>query len=180
MMKYCTCSLLTLRRFISVLSLLGLTPVYAWAEAPLGNFQDWGAFTARENGKLVCYIGAEPKTSRGKYKKRGQTFLLVTHRPKENSKRNRFNVVSLRAGYTYKKASAVKILIGKSTFKLFTTKEWAFAENAKLDKELITAMKRGSTLTVKGISSRGTKTTDTYSLKGFTAAHKAINKACRA
>ena len=100
--------------------------------------------------------------------------------PKEKSKRNRFNVVSLRAGYTFKKASAVKILIRKSTFKLFTTKEWAFAENAKLDKKLITAMKRGVTLTVKGISSRGTKTTDTYSLKGFTAAYKAINKACRA
>ena len=74
----------------------------------------------------------------------------------------------------------VKMSIGESTFKLFTTKEWAFAENAKLDERLITAMKRGSTLTVKGVSSRGTKTTDIYSLKGFTAAYKAINKACRA
>tara|TARA_Y100001968_G_scaffold251881_1_gene237183 strand:- start:3724 stop:4266 length:543 start_codon:yes stop_codon:yes gene_type:complete len=180
MIKYYICTLLTLRRCISVLILLGLSPVCAWAETPLGNFQDWGAFTAREDGKLVCYIGAEPITSRGKYKKRGQTFLLVTHRPKENNKRNRFNVVSLRAGYTYKKASMVKMSIGESTFKLFTTKEWAFAENAKLDERLITAMKRGSTLTVKGVSSRGTKTTDIYSLKGFTAAYKAINKACRA
>ena len=179
MIKYYISNLLTLCRCISVLILLGLTPVCAWAETSLGNFQDWGAFTAKENGKLVCYIGAEPTTSRGKYKKRGQTFLLVTHRPKEKSKRNQFNVVSLRAGYTYKKASAVKMLIGESTFKLFTTKEWACAENAKLDKRLVTAMKRGSTLTVKGVSSRGTETTDTYSLKGFTAAYKAINKACR-
>ena len=180
MIKYYIGNPATLRHWISGLILLGLTPVCAWAEASLGDFQEWSAFTAKENGKLVCYIVAEPKTSRGKYKKRGQTFLLVTHRPKENSKRNRFNVVSLRAGYTYKKASAVEMLIGEATFKLFTTKEWAFAENAKLDERLVAAMKRGSTLTVKGISSRGTKTTDTYSLKGFTAAYKAINKACRA
>ena len=30
----------------------------------------------------------------------------------------------------------------------------------------------------QGTSSRGTQTTDTYSLKGFTAAYKAINTAC--
>jgi hypothetical protein len=31
---------------------------------------------------------------------------------------------------------------------------------------------------VKGTSSRGTLTTDTYSLSGFTAAFNAISKAC--
>ena len=34
-------------------------------------------------------------------------------------------------------------------------------------------------MTVKGISGRGTKTTDTYSLKGFTAAYRTIGKACK-
>ena len=179
MIKYNIYNSLILRRCIIGLILLGLSPVCAWAETQLGIFQDWGAFAAKEDGKPVCYIGAEPITSQGKYKKRGQTFLLVTHRPKESNKRNRFNVVSLRAGYTYKKASTVKMLIGRSTFKLFTTKQWAFAENAKLDQKVIKAMQRGSTLIVDGISSRGTETKDTYSLKGFTAAYKAINKACR-
>jgi hypothetical protein len=32
---------------------------------------------------------------------------------------------------------------------------------------------------IKGISSRGTKTTDTYSLRGVSAAWKAINIACK-
>jgi hypothetical protein len=31
---------------------------------------------------------------------------------------------------------------------------------------------------VHGVSSRGTKTTDTYALAGFTAALNAINQAC--
>jgi hypothetical protein len=34
-------------------------------------------------------------------------------------------------------------------------------------------------MVVVGISSRGTKTTDTYSLSGFTAMKKRIDMACR-
>jgi hypothetical protein len=35
-------------------------------------------------------------------------------------------------------------------------------------------------MTVEGISSRGTKTTDVFSLSGFTAAYNAITRACKA
>ena len=41
------------------------------------------------------------------------------------------------------------------------------------------AMKGGKAMVVKGTSSRGTLTTDTYSLAGFTAAYAAIGKACK-
>ena len=152
-----------------------LYPIQAPAEILLGNYNDWDAFTEKENGSLVCYMGAVPKKSSGKYKKRGQTFLLITHRPRENSA----NVVSLRPGYTYKRGSTVEMVIGKSTFKLFTVKKWAVAENANIDKNLVQAMIQGRSLTVVGISTRGTRTTDTYSLRGFTAAYKAIGKACK-
>ena len=36
----------------------------------------------------------------------------------------------------------------------------------------------GSGMIVRGVSSRGTETTDTYSLNGFTRAHNAIGQAC--
>ena len=39
-------------------------------------------------------------------------------------------------------------------------------------------MKSGKQLIVRGTSSRGTATTDTYSLAGFTAALAASDKAC--
>jgi hypothetical protein len=42
----------------------------------------------------------------------------------------------------------------------------------------VAALKKGSKLVVHGTSSRGTKTTDTYSLSGVTAAMDAIDKAC--
>ena len=49
----------------------------------------------------MCYIGSEPKKSRGKYKKRGGIYVLVTHRPAEKST----HVISIKAGYTYKETS---------------------------------------------------------------------------
>ena len=44
---------------------------------------------------------------------------------------------------------------------------------------MVRAMRVGKKLVIQGVSSRGTKTKDSYSLFGFTAAHNAINKACR-
>ena len=40
-------------------------------------------------------------------------------------------------------------------------------------------MRGGSQITVEGISSRGTKTTDVFSLSGFSAAHNMISSACK-
>ena len=160
---------------VPLLCILAGIDAPALAELSLGKHADWEAFKARENGELVCYMGAVPIKSRGKYTKRGRTFLLITHRPAEKSK----NVISLQAGYTFKKTSQVDLIIGKLKFKLFTDEQWAFASNAATDNELVESMIRGAALIVRGISSRGTKTTDTYSLKGFTAAYKAIGKACK-
>jgi hypothetical protein len=41
-------------------------------------------------------------------------------------------------------------------------------------------MKRGNELVFKGTSARGTLTTDSYSLRGVTAAMKALDAACPA
>lgn len=51
---------------------------------------------------------------------------------------------------------------------------------ASMDDEagFVAALKKGSKLVVHGTSSRGTKTTDTYSLSGVTAAMDTIDKAC--
>ena len=46
------------------------------------------------------------------------------------------------------------------------------------DRALVEAMKRGSSMTVRGTSTRGTYSLDTYSLKGFTAAIEAMRDAC--
>ncbi len=136
-----------------------------------------GAWEAYQNGagnKRICYIASEPIKKRGKYKSRGDTFVLVTNRPAEK----KLSIFELRAGYPYKKDSSVTIKIDSREFKLFTHQGSAWAKTSKLDQSLANAMIRGGVMTVTGISRKGNKTVDTYSLAGFTAAYKAIRKSC--
>ena len=147
----------------------------ARSQTPLGTYDEWEALTDKDGGKTVCYIGSMPQKRQGKYKKRDDTYVLITHRPAEK----RINELSVQAGYTYKKLSDVEVTIGKQVFELFTDGQHAFAKDSEADKKLVKAMIHGTIMIVRGTSSRGTLTTDTYSLKGFTAAYEAIGKACK-
>lgn len=144
------------------------------AQEVLGTFNDWTAFTDKVSGKQICYIGSKPKKAEGNYTKRDDAFVLVTHRPSEKV----VGEVSIETGYTYKTGSSPVVTIGDSTFTLFAKGSNAWAKDASADRKLVAAMKGGSEMVVKGTSSRGTATTDTYSLSGFTAAFNAIGKAC--
>ena len=63
-------------------------------------------------------------------------------------------------------------------FSLFTDKEGAWTRDAATDKEVVEAMAKGREAMIKGVSARGTATTDIYPLEGFTQALNAIDKAC--
>ena len=145
-------------------------------EAPrhIGDYGDWAAYTYKENGKNVCYMASTPKKDEGKYTKRGDIYAVVTHRPAEKS----FDVVNLVAGYTYKTESKAVVKIGKQAFNLYTDADKAWTLTPQDDAKLVAAMKRGERMIVDGVSSRGTKTKDTYSLKGFMRAYKAISAKC--
>jgi invasion protein IalB len=54
----------------------------------------------------------------------------------------------------------------------------AWARDAESDRALVTAMRKGHELVLSGQSWRGTQTTDTYSLKGFTRAYKKSLESC--
>ena len=56
--------------------------------------------------------------------------------------------------------------------------EEMYARDAASDRALAQAMMKGGQLIARGTSSRGTLTTDRYSLKGFTRAHQTLDKAC--
>ena len=146
----------------------------AASETLLATFTDWEAFVDGKGKGRVCYLGAHPKKKEGKYKTRGDTYVLITHRPGERKR----DVFELRAGYRYKKNSEVGVAIGGYKARLFTAGDTAWAKDPGADRALARAMIRGKTMVVRGTSSRGTRTTDTYSLTGFTAAYKAVSKAC--
>lgn len=140
----------------------------------IGAFKDWSAHAEGKGKARTCWIYSEPVKDEGKYKRRGRIYLLVTHRPGEKT----FNQVQFTAGYTYKKGSAVQVAVGKKKFELFTNGDTAWARSTKDDAALVAAMRSGARMVVNGQSSRGTRTKDTYSLSGISAAHKAIGKAC--
>ncbi len=102
--------------------------------------------------------------------------MVITHRPADKT----YDVVNFVAGYTYKNSAPVTVKIGKDTITdLFVDGDKAWAMNAAADKKLVDAMKKGERLIIEGTSSKGTLTKDTYSLKGFSAAYRAISSKCR-
>ncbi|MBB3066361.1 invasion associated locus B family protein [Limibacillus halophilus] len=158
------------------LLILGFSTENASAQAveQLGSFQQWTAYTYESGGQKICFMSATPAKAEGNYTRRGNISAMVTHRPARETR----DVVSIEAGYTYQDGSDVTVTVENRSFALFTQEGNAWARDSETDKAMVTAMKAGLDMVVQGVSSRGTKTKDTYSLKGFTAAYDAISKAC--
>ena len=169
---------MTFRRSFLTLTTLAfgaiISPAMAQSPTLIGNFGDWAAYKFTENDKKVCYMVSQPKKAEGNYTKRGDVFALVTHRPGEKTK----NVFSYVTGYTYKDGSDVTVEVNNNKFTLFTQKDMAWTPDQATDNKIAESIRKGAKMVVKGTSSRGTKTTDTFSLKGSGGAHDAINKAC--
>ncbi len=140
----------------------------------LSKYGDWAAYMFIENGSKVCYMISQPQTAQGNYSKRGKIYALITHRPAEGSR----NVFSYITGYNYKAGSDATLEIDSKTYTLFTQDETAWAPDAQSDRTIAGAIRDGSRMIVKGTSSRGTATTDTFSLKGSSKAYKRINDEC--
>ena len=153
------------------------TPTAA-AKAPkslLNNPGSWGAFMLKEGKGKACYMAGQPKSSTPAGVKRGPIWLLITHRPYKKIK----GEVGIHVGYPFKTGSTAVIDVDGKKFKLYTVADTAWVDDPKVEKKLVAAMRAGKKMVVRGTSKRGTKTTDRYSLKGFTRAHKAINRACK-
>ncbi len=160
---------------ISTVGVLGSISASAQDVTVIGTHGAWTTYSYQEDSGIVCYMASEPTKAEGNYTRRGDVFALVTHRPSENS----VDVVSIVAGYPYQENSDVSVRISSNSFELFTHGERAWTRDESSDKDMVQSMVRGSSMTVKGTSGRGTLTTDTYSLRGFTAAHKDISDACK-
>ena len=155
-----------------------LVPLLIALPAQANEFREthgaWSVFSDKEKGAAICYMAATPEKETGDYTQRGNTYFVVAH----DKKAKTVNAVSVTAGYPYKEGGEVTLKIGGSTFSLFTDKDTAWARDAKTDNAIVAAMRAGADMVVTGYSTRGTKTVDTYSLSGSTAAHNAINAAC--
>lgn len=159
---------------LAMTGVLAVQPATAAEPDRIGRNGDWTAFTLPRGGGKVCYMASSPKKSEGDYSQRGEVFALVTNDPGNKIA----GEVSIVTGYTYRKDSQVTVQIGGATFDMFTSGDRAWTQGPEEDGPLVEAMVRGTDMVVKGVSSRGTMTTDTYLLSGFTATKALIDKAC--
>ena len=140
----------------------------------IANYGDWNAYSFLDNGSKVCFMSSQPQKQEGKFTKRGEVFMFVTHWPAEKTR----NVVSISTGYPYKENSSASVTVDGKDFPMFTQGEMAWTRDQATDDAIAGALQTGSSLTVKGTSKRGTETVDTYGLKGSAEAYKAISKEC--
>jgi hypothetical protein len=142
----------------------------------VGQYGDWGAYTATPGGKKVCFALSKPKSQNASKDdvKRDSAYIFVATRPTENVK----DEISVIVGYPLDAKVDATAQVGSSTFVMFGQNDGAWIKNAAEEPRLVEAMRKGAELVVKGKSTRGTETTDTYSLMGVTNALERVAKEC--
>jgi hypothetical protein len=143
----------------------------------LGQYGDWGAYTASPGGNKVCFALAKPKTTKMEPagRNRDPAYLFVSIWLDRNVK----NEVSVIIGYPFKSSSDATAEIGTAKFAMYTQNDGAWIKNVAEEARMVDAMRKGVDLTVKGTSGRGTQSTDQYSLKGLAQALDKIEQGCK-
>lgn len=152
-------------------------PAQTGAASTIGSFKQWTAYKSSEADGKMCFIAAQPtdtKYNPSKPKSRDPAYFMVTIIPAKKIK----NEASTIIGYAFKKDSKVTVDVEGKKFTMFTDKDNAWIEDQTQEGTLIRAMRAARTMTIRGISTFGITTTDTYSLAGLGPALDAIAAEC--
>jgi hypothetical protein len=149
------------------------------AEQPvlLGQYGEWGAYKATPGGKTVCFALAKPasSTTEPAGRSRDAAYLFVSTRPAEKVK----NEVSAIVGYSQRASADATATIGATNYAMYTQNDGAWIKNAAEETQMIDAMRKGTDLVVRSVSGRGTKSSDTYTLKGLAEALDKVAQECK-
>jgi hypothetical protein len=143
----------------------------------LGTYGEWGAYTASPGGKKICFALAKPSKSETvpPNRPRDPSYFFISSRPAEKVK----DEVSIIIGYGFKPNSEATIDLAGASYAMYTQNDGAWLKNAAEEPRLVEAMRKGTDVTVKGESARGTATVDVYSLKGLAQALDKIAEDCQ-
>ena len=143
----------------------------------IGQFGTWGAYSATPNGKKVCFALAKPSSSKTNppNRPRDPAYAFVSTRPAEKVT----NEVSIMIGYTLKPGSESSLEVGGASYAMYTQGDGLWIKNAAEEERMVDAMRKAADVTVKGVSAKGTETTDTFSLKGLSQALDKLAQDCR-
>ena len=143
----------------------------------LGQYGDWGAYTASPGGKKICFAIAKPSSSETNppNRPRNPAYMFISSRPADKVS----NEVSIIIGYPFKPTSEATVDIGSTSFALYTQRDGAWIKNAADEAHMVEAMRAGQSAVVKGMSAKGTHTTDTFSLRGLSQAIDRTDQDCK-
>jgi invasion associated locus B (IalB) protein len=145
----------------------------------LGSFRDWYVYQTNTGPDRLCYALSQPTQTTPANFARESPYILISTWPG----RKVLNEPSIVAGYEYKDGATVQVQVGADKFDFFTKNEGssggAWMDDRAQERKLIDAMKRGSALSITGISARGILTRDNYSLAGISAALDKIAASCK-
>jgi hypothetical protein len=143
----------------------------------LGQYGIWGAYTASPGGKKVCFALAKPSASETNppNRPRNPVYMFISTRPADKVS----NEVSLVVGYPFKAGTEATAQVGGSSFALYTQQDGAWIKNATEEAKMVDAMRGGDNAVIKGVSAKGTQSTDTFSLKGVSQALDRTAQECK-
>ncbi len=143
----------------------------------VGQFGTWGAYTASPNGKKVCFALAKPSSQKSipPNRPRDPAYAFVSTRPAEKVA----NEVSINIGYPLKPGSEAALEVGSAKYAMYTQGDGIWIKNAAEEDAMVDAMRKGSDVTIKGVSAKGTQTVDVFPLKGLAQALDRLAQDCR-
>jgi invasion protein IalB len=143
----------------------------------LATYGDWGAYSGGSGDGKVCFALAKPASSETNppNRPRDPAYLFVSTRPATNIR----NEVSVIVGYPQRANSEATVEIGTNKYAMQTQNDNAWLKNAAEEPRMVEAMRKGADLVVRAVSSRGTQSTDRYSLKGLAQALDKVAQECK-
>jgi hypothetical protein len=142
---------------------------------------DWSVFQENIGGTKQCWVVTAPtkvvnmRNGKKVDATRSEILLFVTYVPASGIK----GEVSFEGGYPFRDNSIVQMEIGSTKYDLYPSGETAWSASPADDAKIRSSMQKGATAVLKAVSGRGTETTDTFSLAGFTAALADAAKRCQ-
>jgi len=143
----------------------------------LSQYGEWGAYTASPGGKKVCFAIAKPSATETvpPARPRNPPYMFISSRPADKVS----NEVSIIIGYPFKPNSEATAEVGTTSFALSTQQDGAWVKNATEEAHMVEAMRGGQSAIVKGVSVKGTRSTDTFSLRGLAQALDRVDQECK-
>jgi len=161
------------------LSLAVALPAAAEPANLLGVFDNWSAYSSGSGSSMTCYALSKPRASQPKTAKRGAIYLMVSDWPYRKVKAE----PQIVYGYQAKEGGVAALGIGPDKFTFFIRNAGkdgsGWLQQLSDNPRLISVMQDGVLAVAQGTTTKGLKTSDTYSLAGFNDALAKIHSVCQ-